>query len=235
VGATARATTTAGTPRASDQTAASPEPATKRNWLPSRPRGWWWQRLAGCCGGLRRLLGREGELRAHPAADLERRFSRHAAGQLVSPAGRKDRWPLHRKRDATLDPDPGVVPVGGGYREHHCLPLSIPVRPNACWSTTSVPPAAAPTHCRSHHRQPRGWTSERMSAARLPASGPIDRRRSGPARRGRGRVNRARPAAAQVVAGGVAPRPPASAWPSTYCAGSSRPATARAASVRRRL
>jgi hypothetical protein len=48
-------------------------------------RGWWWQRLAGCCGGLRRLLGREGELRAHPAADLERRFSRHTAGQLVHP------------------------------------------------------------------------------------------------------------------------------------------------------
>jgi hypothetical protein len=23
------------------------------------PGGWWWQRLAGCCGGLRRLLGRE--------------------------------------------------------------------------------------------------------------------------------------------------------------------------------
>ena len=85
MGATARATTTAGTPRASDQTAASPGPATKRNWLPSRPGGWWWQRLAGCCGGLRRLLGREGELRAHPAADLERRFSRHAAGQLVHP------------------------------------------------------------------------------------------------------------------------------------------------------
>lgn len=39
VGATARATTTAGTPRASDQTAASPGPATKRNWLPSRHRG----------------------------------------------------------------------------------------------------------------------------------------------------------------------------------------------------
>ena len=86
VGATARATTSAGTPRGFRPDCGEPPgPATKRNWPPSRPGGCWWQRLAGCRGGLRRLLGREGELRAHPAADLERRFSRHAAGQLVHP------------------------------------------------------------------------------------------------------------------------------------------------------
>src|SRR5215218_2938431 len=39
VGATARATTRAGTPWASDHTAASPGPAVNRNWLPSRPGG----------------------------------------------------------------------------------------------------------------------------------------------------------------------------------------------------
>jgi hypothetical protein len=39
LGAVTRATSRAGTPRASGQTAATPGPATNRNWLPSKPRG----------------------------------------------------------------------------------------------------------------------------------------------------------------------------------------------------